>query len=194
VQKTLGLQLSNMTDDLRKKYKIKDTIKGVVITERRRRSVAADKRLTPGSGSWRSSRSRWRRPADVAEEGRRAEEGRQEDRAASGRDRRRRHAVRGAADRVIAASVEMQRAARGRPFVLRQLLNPDVVDHAVGELGLEPGRFRRHDAAGVGHRHQVGHLRRIEREGRRHLAGDDPLFRPSSRAPPPTKSMRLSVR
>ena len=33
VQKSLGLQLSGMTDDLRKKYKIKDSVKGVVITE-----------------------------------------------------------------------------------------------------------------------------------------------------------------
>src|SRR3954453_8974172 len=32
VQKLLGLQLSNMSDDLRKKYKIKDAVKGVVIT------------------------------------------------------------------------------------------------------------------------------------------------------------------
>src|SRR5215468_3545464 len=32
VQKTLGLNLANMTDDLRKRYKIKDSVKGVVIT------------------------------------------------------------------------------------------------------------------------------------------------------------------
>ena len=49
VQKSLGLQLSNMSDDLRKKYKIKDTVKGVVITGVDAASVAADKRLTPGS-------------------------------------------------------------------------------------------------------------------------------------------------
>src|SRR3954470_14116022 len=49
VQKSLGLQLSNMSDDLRKKYKIKDSIKGVVITGVDAQSVAADKRLTPGS-------------------------------------------------------------------------------------------------------------------------------------------------
>jgi serine protease Do len=29
----------------------------------------------------------------------------------------------------------------------------DVIDHAVGELGLEPGRFRRHDVACIRHRH-----------------------------------------
>ena len=36
VQKALGLNLANMSDDLRKKYKIKDGVKGVVIIERRR--------------------------------------------------------------------------------------------------------------------------------------------------------------
>ena len=49
VQKSLGLQLSNMSDDLRKKYKIKDAVKGVVITGVDAQSVASDKRLTPGS-------------------------------------------------------------------------------------------------------------------------------------------------
>jgi serine protease Do len=49
VQKSLGLQLSNMNDEMRKKYKIKDSIKGVVITGVDAASVAADKRLTPGS-------------------------------------------------------------------------------------------------------------------------------------------------
>ena len=38
-----------MTDELRKKYKIKDSVKGVVITEVDAASVAADKRLTAGS-------------------------------------------------------------------------------------------------------------------------------------------------
>jgi serine protease Do len=48
VQKTLGLNLSNMTDDLRGKYKIKDTVKGVVITGVDAQSPAADKRLNAG--------------------------------------------------------------------------------------------------------------------------------------------------
>jgi serine protease Do len=50
VQKTLGLELSAMSDDLRKKFKIRDAIKGVVVT-----GVDAsvdvsqpDKRLSPG--------------------------------------------------------------------------------------------------------------------------------------------------
>ena len=45
-----------------------------------------------------------------------------------------------------------------------------VVDHSVGELGLEPGRFGRHDAARISDRHQVGHLGRIERKGNGHFA------------------------
>jgi len=48
VQKSLGLNLTNITEDLRKKYKIKDTIKGVVITGVDAASPAADKRLTIG--------------------------------------------------------------------------------------------------------------------------------------------------
>jgi S1-C subfamily serine protease len=48
VQKTLGLNLSNMTDDLRGRYKIKDSVKGVVITGVDAQSLAADKRLNAG--------------------------------------------------------------------------------------------------------------------------------------------------
>ena len=45
VKKALGLDLSNMTDDLRKKYKIKDSVKGVVIT-----AVDAEFARRPKSG------------------------------------------------------------------------------------------------------------------------------------------------
>jgi serine protease Do len=48
VKKTLGIELANMSDDLRKRYKIKDTVKGVVITDIDASSPAADKRLSPG--------------------------------------------------------------------------------------------------------------------------------------------------
>jgi serine protease Do len=48
VKKTLGIELANMSDDLRKRYKIKDTVKGVVITGVDPSSPAADKRLSPG--------------------------------------------------------------------------------------------------------------------------------------------------
>ena len=48
VKKTLGIELANMSDDLRTRYKIKDTVKGVVITGIDASSPAADKRLSPG--------------------------------------------------------------------------------------------------------------------------------------------------
>jgi serine protease Do len=48
VKKTLGLDLSNLSDELRKRYKIKDSVKGVVITGVDPASPAAEKRLNPG--------------------------------------------------------------------------------------------------------------------------------------------------
>jgi len=48
VKKTLGLELSNMNEDLRKKYKIKDSVKGVVILGVEANSSASDKRLNAG--------------------------------------------------------------------------------------------------------------------------------------------------
>jgi serine protease Do len=50
VQKTLGLELSSLSDDLRKKFKIRDTVKGVVVTgvDASVASAQADKRLSPG--------------------------------------------------------------------------------------------------------------------------------------------------
>jgi serine protease Do len=48
VKKALGLDLGNLTAELRKKYKIKDAVKGVVITGVEANSPAAEKRLQPG--------------------------------------------------------------------------------------------------------------------------------------------------
>ena len=48
VKKALGLDLANLTDELRKKHKIKDKVKGVLITGVDANSAAAEKRLTPG--------------------------------------------------------------------------------------------------------------------------------------------------
>jgi len=48
VQKALGLNLANMSDDLRKKYKIKESVKGVVIVDVDANSPAAEKRLSAG--------------------------------------------------------------------------------------------------------------------------------------------------
>jgi serine protease Do len=48
VKKTLGLDLANLSDDLRKRYKIKDTVKGVVITAVEAGSAGAEKQLKAG--------------------------------------------------------------------------------------------------------------------------------------------------
>ncbi len=48
VKKALGLDLANLTDELRKKHKIKDKVKGVLITGVDANSAAAEKRLAPG--------------------------------------------------------------------------------------------------------------------------------------------------
>jgi serine protease Do len=65
VQKTLGLGLAGITDDLRKKYNIKDSVKGVVITEVDTSSVAADKRLVAGSVIVAVEQEQVAAPADV---------------------------------------------------------------------------------------------------------------------------------
>ena len=48
VKKALGLDLANLTDELRKKHNIKDKVKGVLITGVDPNSAAAEKRLAPG--------------------------------------------------------------------------------------------------------------------------------------------------
>ncbi len=50
VQKTLGLELAGMSDDLRKKFKIKDSVKGVVVTgvDQSVATADPDKRMAPG--------------------------------------------------------------------------------------------------------------------------------------------------
>jgi serine protease Do len=47
-QRALGLDLATLSKDLRTRYKIKDSIKGVIITNVDGNSDAADKRLSPG--------------------------------------------------------------------------------------------------------------------------------------------------
>ncbi len=48
VKKSLGLDLATLSEDLRKRYKIKDSVKGVVITAVDASSNAAEKRLSAG--------------------------------------------------------------------------------------------------------------------------------------------------
>jgi serine protease Do len=48
IKKVLGLDLANLTAELRKKHKVKDKVKGVLITGVDANSPAAEKRLQPG--------------------------------------------------------------------------------------------------------------------------------------------------
>ena len=47
-QKALGLDLATLSKDLRTRYKIKDTVKGVIVTGVDNGSDAAEKRLSAG--------------------------------------------------------------------------------------------------------------------------------------------------
>ena len=47
-QKALGLDLATLSKDLRSRYKVKESVKGVVITSVESSSDAAEKRLSPG--------------------------------------------------------------------------------------------------------------------------------------------------
>jgi serine protease Do len=48
IKRVLGLDLANLSDDLRKRFKIKDSVKGVVITNVDAGSAAAERRLSAG--------------------------------------------------------------------------------------------------------------------------------------------------
>jgi serine protease Do len=48
VKKALGIELSDLTSDLRRRYKIKDSVSGVVVTSIDANSPAAGKRVSPG--------------------------------------------------------------------------------------------------------------------------------------------------
>jgi serine protease Do len=48
INQTLGLDISNITDDLRKQYKIENSVRGVVVLAVDSNSLTSDKRLKPG--------------------------------------------------------------------------------------------------------------------------------------------------
>ena len=177
VQKTLGLELSSLSDDLRKKFKIRDNVKGVVVTgvDPSVAAAAPDKRLAPGDVIVEVQYQSVGNPADLQNAARSAQGPRQEGRGAPGLQCGRGDAVRGV-EPAVGGNQKSEIGSR-RPsefrfpisdFRLRSIQH--VADHAVGELRLEPGGFRRHDFAGVGDRHEIAHLRRVERERDRHGA------------------------
>ena len=178
VQKALGLNLAGMTDELRKQYKIKDGVKGVVITGVDANSAAAEKRLNAGDVIVKVT------DEEVANAGRRAkahrpaQEGRQEDRAAAGRERRRRRALRGADAAVVFAYDGLGgRAGRVTPALSRSVgamahardaYLSDVSDERSDESHPRRQRDRRE------RRHRFGaRLRLFPAFGRAHgVAGD----------------------
>jgi serine protease Do len=48
VKRALGLEMSSLTDDLRKRFSIKESVKGVVVTRVEPNTPAADKRIATG--------------------------------------------------------------------------------------------------------------------------------------------------
>ncbi|WP_430911076.1 DegQ family serine endoprotease [Methylobacterium sp. sgz302541] len=65
VRQALGLNLSGLTDELRKRYNIKDSVKGVVVTRVDPNSTAADKRIQPGEVVVEVGQEAVSTPADV---------------------------------------------------------------------------------------------------------------------------------
>ncbi|MCE4224297.1 DegQ family serine endoprotease [Methylobacterium sp. C25] len=65
MRQALGLNLSDLTDELRKKFNIKDSVKGVVITRVDPNSTAADKRISPGEVIVEVGQEAVSTPADV---------------------------------------------------------------------------------------------------------------------------------
>ena len=63
--KILGLELSPLTDELRKRFKIKDTVNGVVVTGVDRNSAASEKGLQPGQVIVEVAQQLVASPADV---------------------------------------------------------------------------------------------------------------------------------
>ena len=179
VKKTLGLELSNLSDDLRRRYKIKDGVKGVVVTGVDAGSAAADKRLSAGDVIVEVAQESVATAADV--------QNKIEQMKKDGRKSALLLVSNAEGEVRFVALTDLSenspRPASGGGWSASDSADcggarsiQHVADHAVGELRLEPRRLRRHDPARIRHRHQVGHLRRIKREGDRHLAGRDPAF------------------
>jgi serine protease Do len=64
-RRALGLELSGVTDELRRRYNIKDNVKGVVVTRVDPNSAAADKRIQPGEVIVEVGQEPVSSPADV---------------------------------------------------------------------------------------------------------------------------------
>lgn len=67
VRKALGMEFAELSDDLRRQFKIKPGVKGVVITKVDPGSDAAEKQLQPGDTIVEINQQRMSSPQDVAE-------------------------------------------------------------------------------------------------------------------------------
>ena len=113
--KALGLTLSALSDDARKTFKLKDSVKGVLVTGVEANSPAADKGLRAGDVIEEVNQQAVEKPADVSSAIDGLKKAGQEVGAAAGRQRRRRRALR-------RAGAELRPCSRGR----------DLVDDAAG--------------------------------------------------------------
>ncbi len=64
-QKALGMEFSELSDALRRQYKIKPGVKGVIVTKVDPNSAAAEKRLSPGDTIVEINQERTGKPEDV---------------------------------------------------------------------------------------------------------------------------------
>ena len=116
--KALGLDLATLSKDLRGKYKIKDSVKGVIVTGVDATSDAAEKRLSAGDVIVEVAQGGGDQRCRRQEARRSAEEGRQEIRPADGFQRRGRIALRGAERAVAVFDCRLAPASEGRlPFI-----------------------------------------------------------------------------
>ncbi|RBP18261.1 serine protease Do [Roseiarcus fermentans] len=65
VQKALGMEFSGITDDVRKSFKIKESVKGVVVTSVEQGSPAAERGLRPGDVIEEVNHQAVEKPADL---------------------------------------------------------------------------------------------------------------------------------
>lgn len=65
VRKAMGMEFSELSDELRRQYKIKPGVKGVIITKVEPRSAAAEKRLSVGDTIVEINQERMSKPDDV---------------------------------------------------------------------------------------------------------------------------------
>jgi C-terminal processing protease CtpA/Prc len=100
ISKAFGMELSGLSDEARKTFKIKDGIKGVVVATVQPNSPAAEKGLQAGDVIEEVNQQPGERAGRSQQGDRRVEKSRQEIGADARRQRNRRRSLRGAGDRI----------------------------------------------------------------------------------------------